>query len=157
MKLFKSLLVLVMVAGLLAGCNGINVHPINHTEPMVNAVLIPDEEDPKIAKIREKVLFDFDSFMLDDDAAAVIDKVGDLMEEYPDTILALQGHTDKYGSDEYNQKLSMQRAIEVENALVELGVDRERIVKVEGFGKSQLLKSVTNHENRRVLILSVGE
>ena len=158
--MFKSLLVLAMALGLLAGCNnGINVHPINHTAPMVNAVLVVDPvpDEPLVAMIRQQILFDFDSSKLDIMGLNIVDAVAAELEAYPDTVLALKGHTDKYGSNEYNQALSMRRSIAVENALVEAGVNPENIASVEGFGKSQLLKNVTNRENRRVLILSVGE
>ena len=75
-------------------------------------------------------------------------------EKHPDTFLALAGYTDKYGSNEYNQTLSEKRALSVKNYLIKLGIPKERIITVEGFGKTMLLPEMTNRENRRVTILS---
>ena len=115
------------------------------------------EDKPEVTKIREKVLFAFDSFKLDAEASDIVQKVVALMAKYPDTELALEGHTDKYGPEDYNNVLSLNRATAVEAALIAGGVEEDRIVKISGFGKSQLIPNLTNRENRRVLILSFGD
>ena len=148
MKAMKNVVVVLAMVGLLASCS-IQNHDYSTLGPgsrEVNAVLIldPVEDMPNVAKIRQKVLFDFDSYAA-------------LMKEHPDTILVLQGHTDKYGTNEYNQKLSENRANAVKDSLVAKGVPADRIAKVEGFGKTQLIPNLSNRENRRVLILSIGE
>jgi outer membrane protein OmpA-like peptidoglycan-associated protein len=112
-------------------------------------------EVPDVTVINTKVLFDFDSYDLDTDAKITLDKIATQMELHPDTLLVLKGHTDKYGSDEYNQILSENRADSVEDYLVQAGVSADRIVSVVGFGKTQLIPDVTHRENRRVIILSV--
>lgn len=112
-------------------------------------------EIAKVAVVKGKVLFDFNSFELDIVAKLTLEKIAVEMENAPETLLILKGHTDKIGSDEYNQILSEDRADTVEDYLVQIGVSADRIVNVEGFGKSLLLPEMTDHENRRVLILSV--
>ena len=77
------------------------------------------------------------------------------MKAHPDTILALKGHTDHYGADDYNMTLSLNRANAVKAALVDEGVAADSIKSIEGFGKTQLIPNLTNRENRRVLILSI--
>ena len=158
------LLVLAMVLGLALGClNKINDTDFRTRGPegrLVHATLIVDpvpEAGPNVAKIREKVLFDFDSYKIGAEADATIEKVAMVMKQAPDTQLILAGHTDKHGSDDYNMTLSVNRAEAVKAALVDEGVAADRIVKVNGFGKKQLLPELTNRENRRVLILSVDE
>ena len=79
------------------------------------------------------------------------------MKKNPDTVIALKGHTDKYGADDYNQTLSENRANAVKAALVDEGVPAGSIKSVEGFGKTQLIPNLSNRENRRVLILSIGD
>jgi outer membrane protein OmpA-like peptidoglycan-associated protein len=54
--------------------------------------------------------------------------------------IAVNGHTDELGSDEYNQRLSEQRAAAVRDYLVSKGIDASRI-EVTGFGKTAPLKS----------------
>jgi outer membrane protein OmpA-like peptidoglycan-associated protein len=124
----------------------------------VNAVLIldPVEDMPNVVKIRQKVLFDFDSYEMDVVAQSTVAAVAVLMKEHSDTFLVLAGHTDKYGTKEYNDQLSVNRANAVKGALVDKGIDEDRIDAV-GYGKSQLLPDLSNRENRRVLILSLDD
>lgn len=162
MKTAKMLLVLTMVLFIgVMGCN--KWHGVTGGSKLVDAVLIEEPEvevvkaDPTTVKIKDKVLFDFDSFKLDDQAQSTITAVAGLMKKYPDTVLAIEGHTDKYGPDDYNIDLSINRANAVADSLIAEGVAQERISKVIGFGKQQLIPNVTNRENRRVIILSIGE
>ncbi len=162
MKAAKMLQVLTMVLfiGFTMGCN--KWHGVTGGGKLVNAVLLEEpavevvKADPTTVRIKEKVLFDFDSFKLDDQAQATVAAVAVLMKKYPDTVLALEGHTDKYGSAEYNQKLSENRANAVKDALANKGLG-SRIKSIKGFGKTQLIPNLTNRENRRVLILSIGD
>jgi len=117
---------------------------------VARVVVVPD-----VTVINTKVLFDFDSYDLDAEAKITLDKIATQMEIHPDTLLVLKGHTDKYGSDEYNQILSEDRADSVEDYLAQAGVSADRIVSVVGFGKTQLIPDVTHRENRRVIIMSV--
>ena len=54
--------------------------------------------------------------------------------------IAVNGHTDELGSDEYNQRLSEQRAAAVRDYLVSKGIDASRI-EVTGFGRRAPVKS----------------
>jgi outer membrane protein OmpA-like peptidoglycan-associated protein len=151
--MFKSLIVLAMV-GLLFSCSGVDSNIGQYSDKVVNATL---QEEPQIAKIQEKVLFDFDSYKLDAEAEAIVEKVADIMADNPDTLLVLEGYTDKYGSAEYNQTLSENRANAVKDSLMFEGVPADSIVSVKGYGKSRLIPNLSNRENRRVLILSLDE
>ena len=66
------------------------------------------------------------------------------------------GHTDTMGTDDYNDKLSLQRAVAVKQQLVALGFDPARVT-VEGHGKRELLvqtgDGVPEARNRRAEIL----
>ena len=66
------------------------------------------------------------------------------------------GHTDTQGSDEYNDKLSLERARAVQQQLVTLGFDPAHI-SVEGRGKRELMvrtgDNVADAHNRRAEIL----
>jgi len=158
MKLVKIMLALAMAFFLVTGCTtyhgktgGKLIDALQLEAPVVA------EAGPTTVRIKDKVLFAFDSFKLDAEADATVEKVADLMKKYPDTLLALEGHTDKYGSAEYNQSLSENRANAVKAALVDEGISGDRIASAKGFGKTQLIPNLTNRENRRVLILSVDD
>lgn len=63
------------------------------------------------------VLFDFDRAELRPDAEQPIARAAELVQSYPRAPLAVVGHTDSKGSDEYNQALSLRRAQTVAQAL----------------------------------------
>jgi len=81
------------------------------------------------------VLFDFNSARLSERALQQVAAIGDvalrLAEGRP---LAIEGHTDSIGDDEYNLDLSRRRAETVLEALAETGVPRE-LMRSEGFGE----------------------
>ncbi len=110
-----------------------------------------------IAVLKGIVLFDFDKFNIDETAKGLLEKAAAQMNKHPNKVLVLKGHTDKFGSSEYNQVLSENRANAVKNYLIKLGVPANRIASVEGFGKTLLLPKMTHHQNRRVMILFVDK
>jgi OOP family OmpA-OmpF porin len=76
------------------------------------------------------------------------------VKENPNVRIEVQGHTDEHGTDEYNQKLSEERANTVVDYLLAQGVARDQVAIVKGFGKSvPLVKGSTpeaDAQNRRV-------
>jgi outer membrane protein OmpA-like peptidoglycan-associated protein len=72
----------------------------------------------------------------------------------------VEGHTDNVGSDEYNQRLSEERAGSVRDYLTQQGVSREGI-SAAGFGKTQPVASndsaAGRQQNRRVDLVVSGE
>ena len=77
------------------------------------------------------------------------------MKEYPETIFHIGGHTDSQGSDEYNLKLSKERAASVREFLVSKGIPASRLTS-EGYGESRPIATnntaAGRQENRRVEI-----
>ncbi len=74
------------------------------------------------------VLFDTGRATLKGGALARIGQLGDVMKEYPERNVLLEGFTDSTGSDETNQQLSERRALSVRQELVARGIDPRRIV-----------------------------
>lgn len=83
------------------------------------------------------VLFDFNKATLKPQASQALDTLYSQIEEArpKDGVATVIGHTDRIGSDAYNQKLSEQRAQTVANYLVGKGIPAAKI-NVEGRGKS---------------------
>jgi len=84
-----------------------------------------------------------------------------ILKENPTIKVEIQGHTDNVGSDEYNQKLSEQRAWAVVNYLVQqMGVESSRLI-AKGYGETQPKASNDTPEgkalNRRVEFVVIGE
>jgi outer membrane protein OmpA-like peptidoglycan-associated protein len=86
-----------------------------------------------IVELSNNVLFGFDSFALSNDAKANLDKMITIFNEYPDTYIEVQGHTDSTGSASYNQTLSERRAKAVSDYLITKGIASARL-KTLGYG-----------------------
>lgn len=82
------------------------------------------------------VNFDFDKRTLNDLGRGRVSQIGQMLKESPGLKVVLQGHTDYVGSDQYNEKLGLDRAEAVRSALVAQGVAPERLSTVT-FGETQ--------------------
>jgi len=126
----------------------------------LNSVLETQETARGLIVNISDVLFDFNKYMLKPGAREKMAKVSGILLAYPGLRIQLEGHTDSIGSDDYNQKLSEQRANAVRDYLVEQGVPGETVTAV-GFGKSQPVASNDTAEgrqrNRRVDMVVSGE
>lgn len=101
----------------------------------VAAVVAPKPVAERIT-LDADTLFDFDSATLRPAGKEALDVfVGGLKDISPEVISAV-GHTDRFGSDAYNQSLSDQRAASVKAYLVSKGVAPDRVA-TEGRGESQ--------------------
>lgn len=80
------------------------------------------------------ILFDTGEADLKPGADNVLDRISDVLQEYPDHSLMIEGFTDSVGSFEYNEQLSQQRAQAVRSALVTRGISPDRI-QTRGYGE----------------------
>ncbi len=88
-----------------------------------------------IVEFSSAVLFGFDQSVLSHDAENSLDKLVLVLDEYPDTDIEIQGHTDSTGSLTYNQALSQRRANAVSGYLISENVDVSRL-SVIGYGQT---------------------
>lgn len=112
------------------------------------------------------VSFEFNQATLTHAGRDTLDVVIATLHQRTDLRIAVEGHTDPYGRDEYNQGLSERRAQSVVNYLTSGGVAASRISH-RGFGEQCLIldddhtspkHSKREHQvNRRVEIWSVGD
>jgi outer membrane protein OmpA-like peptidoglycan-associated protein len=83
-----------------------------------------------------------------------------LLSQHPGLKLEVEGHTDSVGSEEYNQRLSENRAGAVRDYLVQQGI-RSDTVTARGFGETQPVVSndsaAGKQQNRRVELVVSGE
>ncbi len=104
------------------------------------------------------LLFEYGSDQLAEGARLSLMKLGFLIQKNPDSLFIIEGHTDTFGTEEYNLNLSQRRA----NAVVEWLIQSLRLttdrVRAVGMGESALIvtrPSATIEEqgiNRRVEI-----
>jgi len=106
------------------------------------------------------VLFDFNKFTLKPGAREKLAKVAGILLAYPGLKVQLEGHTDSVGSDEYNLKLSDERAGAVRGYLLAQGVSTANLTAV-GLGKASPVASnetaAGRQQNRRVEMVVSGE
>lgn len=93
---------------------------------------------PKVATLKSTGLFDFDKAVLRPDAKAALDKdiVARKGEIATVKTVMIDGHADRLGSHEYNQRLSEKRAETAKAYLVGQGLPANAI-ETNGFGKTQ--------------------
>ncbi len=116
----------------------------------------PKPEPPKkpaVTNLASTELFEFNKAVLTKEARAKLDseviaKLGDLREV---RYIIVNGHADRLGSPQYNQKLSEQRAEAVRAYLVSKGVDASK-VETLGFGKTLPVKACPDQKQRKELI-----
>jgi outer membrane protein OmpA-like peptidoglycan-associated protein len=115
------------------------------------------KEVPKIIEVEKFILpevaFRFDSSELTELGKGEIYLAARRLKEKSDIVIAIEGHTDSIGSEEYNQRLGMRRAEAVMRELTGLGIDPARMT-IASRGKSQpLIEQETDWAravNRRV-------
>lgn len=111
---------------------------------------------PQVQKITlaSKALFDFDKYALKPEGKAAIDSeiIAKLPQVQKLELVLVTGHTDRIGTQQYNQKLSERRADSVRDYLVSKGVPKDKIETL-GMGKTQPLPGVVcNQKNFKELI-----
>ncbi len=82
----------------------------------------------------ENIYFEFDSYELNDSSFQELSTLAEYLKRNDDLLLVIYGNTDKSGSDNYNNELSLKRAISVMDAMIELGVKSGRL---EAFGNGE--------------------
>jgi outer membrane protein OmpA-like peptidoglycan-associated protein len=93
------------------------------------------------------IFFDFGKSDLKDESAPELNRLIKLMNENPELIIALSGHTDHVGSDEDNLRLSQNRINAVMNYLLKNGIKPDRM-SATGYGESRPVASNETDEGR---------
>jgi outer membrane protein OmpA-like peptidoglycan-associated protein len=87
-------------------------------------------------------------------------KVSGILQAYPGLKVQVEGYTDSVGSDQYNQKLSENRADAVRDFLVTQGVQTDNI-SATGYGKAKPVADNATAQgraqNRRVNLVVSGD
>ncbi len=95
------------------------------------------------------ILFSFNSASIRPESTPTLEEIGEMLENYPDLRIAIEGHTDSQGDDIYNQELSERRAVAVRLYLIETyGIAANRL-EAQGFGESQPVADNETPEGRQ--------
>lgn len=126
----------------------------------LNAVLETHDTARGLIANMGDVLFETGKYELKPEARERLAKVSGILLAYSSLKVAIEGHTDAIGTDDYNQRLSEQRAEAVRDYLVNQGVAAPA-VSARGLGKMQPIASNDTPEgrqrNRRVELVLSGE
>ncbi len=94
------------------------------------------------------IFFDYDKYELKNSSKAELAKMSDILKGNPEYVAVLRAFTDAKGSDEYNLKLSQNRADAAKNYLSTIGVAADRIT-AEAASKSAPVASNTEDDSGR--------
>lgn len=86
------------------------------------------------------IYFDLDKSLIKKEAAFELEKILDVMKQYPAMKLDIRSHTDSRQTAKYNEALSDRRAKSTIDWLVKNGIDASRLTG-KGYGESQLVNS----------------
>jgi len=106
------------------------------------------------------VLFDTGQYSLKPGAREKLAKISGIVLAHPGLRITVEGHTDSVGGDDYNMKLSENRANAVRGYLVSQGLNSENVT-AQGFGKTRPVadnKTASGRQqNRRVELVVAGD
>jgi len=125
-----------------------------------NRILETEDTPRGLVVTMADVLFDTGKYNLRPPARERLARLSGIVLAHPGLMLQVEGHTDSTGSDEFNQKLSEQRAETTRNFLIEQGLEQD-MVTAKGFGRTMPIADNSTSEgrqkNRRVEIIVSGE
>ena len=128
---------------------------LEHMQTMITDLEAEQTERGLVVTI-DDVLFEVDRAELKPGARRQLSQLAQALREYPDTAVAIEGHTDSTGSDRYNQDLSERRAAAVRSYLASEGVSQQRLDTL-GLGEHQPVASndtaAGRQQNRRVEVI----
>ncbi len=102
----------------------------------------------------KNILFDFDSYAINDEAKPGLEMVKNILTDYPELTIEVAGYTDAKGPAEYNRGLADRRAQAVINYFTSTGISPARFIK-KAFGESDFaavnsnLDGTDNPEGRK--------
>lgn len=86
-------------------------------------------------QVVENIFYDFDKATLRDESKEALDEVVTMLNENPSVTVEMGSHTDRWGPDAYNEKLSNRRAKSVVDYLVAAGINPARLTW-KGYGET---------------------
>ena len=104
----------------------------------------------QIDLVREPIKFDKSTAAIVPGSQALVGAIAERLREHPEILqVVIEGHSSEEGDFAFNYELSMTRAVSIYRALIEAGVDAQRLA-VRGLG--EVVPNGTDAaENRRVV------
>ena len=116
----------------------VNTNDSDEQDEMVYDIQLNPVRDVDYLAEINNIYFDFDKSNIRPDAAQELDKLVDLMQnEYPELVIEINSHTDRRGTNAYNEKLAERRAKSTYDYLISNGIAPERIADYKGHGETE--------------------
>lgn len=137
----------------------IYVEPDSREEPVIKEEISAVEEEAPVPAIGERLNEEATAFKLDkvyfnlgqavvlQESQEQLNNLAEYLRENPELKIQIEGHTDNQGDPAANQKLSLDRAFNVRQYLIDKGVDGKRI-RFRGYGSTQPVSPNDTEENR---------
>ena len=100
------------------------------------------------AEVPNTVNFAFDSAVLDQQARQILDQQANWIRQFPEVRFRVYGHTDKVGTDSYNNALGRRRANAVVRYLSQRGISRSRLEALVSYGETRPVVETLDRERR---------
>lgn len=97
-------------------------------------------------QVVENIFYDFDKASLRPESKKALDEMAQMLRDNPNVSIEMGSHTDRVGTVEYNEALSMRRAGSVVDYLISQGIPKSRLT-FKGYGKT-VPKTVTKRINK---------
>lgn len=121
-------------AGSQLGSGGQATSELRTVEALKSELGAQQTERGTVVSLASDVTFDFDKATLRDNAKPTLDRLAELIKASPSGAISIEGHTDAKGDDEYNKRLSEQRAAAVKAYLATKGIDAAKLTTI-GLGE----------------------
>ncbi|MGF1672950.1 MAG: OmpA family protein [Rivularia sp. (in: cyanobacteria)] len=130
--------------------------PVVEPPPVIPEPTPITEPEPIRLSVPRNIHFALDKDFISSKSGEILDKIAEVMEQYPTIVIELQGHTDSRASDTYNQDLAKRRATNARNYLIKKGIPSERMT-IRSFGERKLRTEENDRidyaRNRRVEVI----
>jgi outer membrane protein OmpA-like peptidoglycan-associated protein len=96
----------------------------------------PPPDQPIVLSVPRQIHFALDRDAISPISAKILNRIADVLKQYPTIMITLEGHTDPRASDAYNRELGFRRSRAVRNYLMRQGIASERMT-VRSLGETQ--------------------
>ncbi len=109
---------------------------------------LPAEQTDRGLLVSNDIHFDLGKANLKPEAEPYLANLASFLQDYPDRDVLIEGFTDNTGTEVFNEQLSLKRAEVVKQALVDMGIESDRI-RTNGYGTDFAVADNSSEEGRQ--------
>ncbi|MEN2403199.1 OmpA family protein, partial [Flavobacterium sp. MC2016-06] len=123
----------------------VSLNLYNEMQVIVDNKLVTIDPGVDLTKILnlKPIYFDYNGYKIRESSKTELDKVVELLRTRPSISIQVNSHTDSRGKDDFNMRLSENRASATVDYIVKAGIPADRI-SGKGFGETRLINRCTN-------------